>query len=298
MSENDRACVAAFQAAAVMLRDPAVNVVTFDDQMRAAMRHSQAPFRLMAGGYATQVLFGRRDFAGAAQWIRETLADHTGLQARNSALLRVHGMRRLFLGFEGDRFPATQDREIDDRTPSLHPLTAEEERHVRGATCEQLAAGIAAMSTGTVRERGLAVSLQEARETRARLTGTLVRDARGRFGVVDETTGRVTAVYFELADSLDPGATATSLDYEIGLPLNTRSFVTDVIGRNEGSRVRVEGTVLLTSPARAMVVTAFTGSEQTVKPAQLRQGLRLLDREPRQAADIALWRAAAGRSIA
>ncbi|MGI8848239.1 MAG: hypothetical protein ACR2GX_08280 [Candidatus Dormibacteria bacterium] len=167
---------------------------------------------------------------------------------------------------------ATDEKRLDDHlfhsaewetrdTPRLAAMRGAESRRADGVTFSELMEGMGELhGSRDHHERRLFDELNRPQDVAVAVTGTLVQDRRGRFGVRDETTGRTTV--------LNVGG-------------ETRSA--DRLRADLGSTVRVEGTASLWNEGKQMAVDQYIPG---MPRASARQGFRILDQGAQRAVDL------------
>jgi hypothetical protein len=157
---------------------------------------------------------------------------------------------------------------IQGQRPTLRPLSEREERLTGGVTVKTLMDGMGQMhSSRDPHIRGVFDDLNRQQDVNVDLTGTLIRDRQGRFGVRDETTGRVTAV-----------------DFAWG-----RNWVLTEATKDIGNTVSVTGTSPLWSEGRSMKVTGYHSAADGHR-LNPRVGFRIVDQRATIAASQAKQR--------
>jgi hypothetical protein len=150
--------------------------------------------------------------------------------------------------------------------PTMRPLSEREERMASGVSFKQMVEGMGQMhGSRDPHMRRTFDSLNHGQEVDVELTGTLVRDQSGRFGVRDETTGRVTAVDFAWS----------------------REWALTVAAKDVGKMVMVTGTSQLWGEGRSMKVNGYYGAEHKLGVQAARGGFRTTDPRAQIAATVA-----------
>jgi len=189
-------------------------------------------------------------------------------------------LSKLFAWTPKDRSPVMAAEQ-----PTQQPLSPSEEADANGSPLNQMtlngvAHGRAAIAAQQLKEhRETYDALGAGDSVEVELTGTLIQDQRGTFGVRDETTGLVYAA-----------------DFMFG-----REWALEEATKHVGKLVHVRGRTILESEGRTMTVHTFLGSNHGFTTAQSRAGVRVTDPHVAIAMQIARagrWIPAAGRALA
>jgi hypothetical protein len=220
---------------------------------------------------------GVGDYAAGRQYaeIAKGFADDTevlGGKTKAEAVEDEARLSGLFAWTPKDKSPVMAAQQ-----PTQRPLSESEEARTKGfplneMTIHGVAHGTAAISARKLTEHQETYdALGVTDSVEAELTGTLIRDQRGTFGVRDETTGSVYAV-----------------DFSFG-----REWALEEATKHVGKLVHVKGRTVLDAEGRTMTVSTFLGSNHRFTTAQARAGIRVTD--PHVA--VAMQVARAGRWI-